>query len=82
MKLAIPLASPNRKVLSVAGTPAFQKFLKKSGKNPAMTVQANDEFAQSYMAHPNTGRRVNTRLARVVTAAVVFTSRTRAFRGT
>jgi len=52
IKLAIPLARPNRKVLSVAGTPAFQKFLKNSGKNPAMTVQANDEFAQSYMAHP------------------------------
>src|SRR3569833_343262 len=72
IKLAIPLAIPNRKVLSVAGTPAFQKFLKNKGKNPAMTVQANAEFAQSYIAQPNTGRRVNTRLARFATASEVF----------
>src|ERR1700749_934153 len=58
IRLARPLANPNRKVLSVAGMPAFQKFLKNRGKKPAMTVQANEEFAQSYMAQPNTGRRV------------------------
>src|SRR6201996_7463172 len=60
-RLAAPFASPSLKVLCVAGTPAFQNCLKKSGKNPAMTVVANDELAQSYIAHPNTGRRVSTR---------------------
>src|SRR3981081_899561 len=60
-KLAVPFAMPRRKVLSVAGTPAFQKFLKKSGKKPAMTVVAKEEFAQSYIAQPKTGRRVRTR---------------------
>jgi hypothetical protein len=28
--------------------------LKKIGKNPAMTVVANAEFAQSYITHPQT----------------------------
>src|SRR3954452_9950917 len=70
MRLAIPLASPSRNVLSVAGTPAFQNCLKNRGKKPAMTVQANAEFAQSYMAQPKTERRVSTRLAWGVTAAV------------
>ncbi len=56
-KLAMPLASPRRNVLSVAEMSAFQYCLKNSGKNPAMTVVANDELAQSYIAQPNTGRR-------------------------
>jgi hypothetical protein len=34
-------------VLSVATTPAFQYSLKNTGKNPAITVVANAEFAQS-----------------------------------
>src|SRR5215472_12835850 len=58
MKLAMLLARPSRKVLSVAAMPAFQYCLKNSGKKPAMTVTANDELAQSYMAQPKTGRRV------------------------
>src|SRR4051812_29689518 len=62
MRLAVPLARPNRNVLSVAGTPAFQNCLKNRGKKPAMTVQANEEFAQSYMAQPKTERRVSTRV--------------------
>src|SRR5579864_4977514 len=70
-KLAVPLAIPRRKVLSVAGTPAFQNCLKKSGKKPAMTVVAKEEFAQSYIAHPNTGRRVNTRRLPAFTAVAV-----------
>jgi hypothetical protein len=73
MKLATPLAIPKRNVLSVAGTPAFQNCLKNRGKKPAMTVQAKDELAQSYMAQPKTGRRVRTGLARVGTAAVALT---------
>src|SRR5512135_1031514 len=56
-RLARPLASPRRNVLSVAGTPAFQNCLKNTGKKPAMTVQAKAELAQSYSAHANTGRR-------------------------
>jgi hypothetical protein len=46
-RLATPLVNPRRKVLSVAATPAFQYCLKNIGKNPAMTVVANAEFAQS-----------------------------------
>ncbi len=62
-KLAMPFARPSLKVLSVATTPAFQYCLKNSGKKPAMTVVANDELAQSYIAQPNTGRRVRVLLA-------------------
>src|ERR1700724_1885145 len=72
MKLAAPLAIPRRKVLSVAGTPAFQNCLKNCEKNPAMTVQANEELAQSYMAQPKTARRVRTRRACLVAAAVAM----------
>ena len=46
-KLATPLTMPRRNVLSVATTPAFQYCLKKTGKNPAITVVANAELAQS-----------------------------------
>jgi hypothetical protein len=42
-----PLVSPRRKVLSVTATSAFQYCLKNTGKNPAMTVVAKAEFAQS-----------------------------------
>ena len=42
-----PFSTPSRNVLSVATTPAFQYSLKNTGKNPAMTVVANAEFAQS-----------------------------------
>ena len=55
----MPLAEPRRNVLSVAATPAFQNCLKNSGKNPAMTVVANAEFAQSYSAQPKTGLRAS-----------------------
>jgi hypothetical protein len=44
------LAIPSRKVLTAGSTPAFQYSLKNRGKNPAMTVVANAEFAQSYRA--------------------------------
>ncbi len=50
MTLAMPFARPRRNVLSVASTPAFQNCLKYSGKNPAITVVANAEFAQSHSA--------------------------------
>ena len=46
-RLARPLVTPSRNVLSVATTPAFQYCLKNTGKNPAITVVANAEFAQS-----------------------------------
>jgi len=46
-RLATPLVTPSLYVLSVATTPAFQYCLKKTGKNPAMTVVAKAEFAQS-----------------------------------
>ena len=39
--------NPSRAVLTVGSTPALQTFLKKMGKNPAMTVVAKAEFAQS-----------------------------------
>ncbi len=47
IRLAMPLVTPSRNVLSVATTPAFQYCLKKTGKKPAITVVANAEFAQS-----------------------------------
>ncbi len=59
-KLAIPLAIPSLKVLSVAATPTFQYCLKNSGKKPAMTVTAKAELAQSYIAQPKTDLRVRT----------------------
>ena len=46
-RLARPLVSPRRKVLTEASTPAFQNCLKNTGKNPAMTVVAKAELAQS-----------------------------------
>ena len=44
-------------MLSVASAPALQYCLKKSGKNPAITVVANAELAQSYSAQEKTPRR-------------------------
>ncbi len=38
---------PSQRVLSVAGSDSPQYDLKKIGKNPAMTVVENAEFAQS-----------------------------------
>jgi hypothetical protein len=51
---------PRRNVLTVAAVPSLQYCLKKTGKKPAMTVVANDEFAQSYNAHETTFRRRRT----------------------
>ena len=45
--LAAEFVKPSRAVLTTASEPAFQYSLKKTGKNPAMTVVANTEFAQS-----------------------------------
>ena len=42
---------PTTAVLSTGERSAAQKDLKKSGKNPAITVVAKAEFAQSYRAH-------------------------------
>src|SRR5688572_24385813 len=56
-KPAMPLALPSRSVVTVASAPALQYLLKKTGKNPAITVQANAELAQSYIAHATTWRR-------------------------
>jgi hypothetical protein len=47
MKPATPLAMPSRAVLVVGSTPTLQNFWKNSGKNPAITVVANAELAQS-----------------------------------
>jgi hypothetical protein len=46
-RLAAALVTPSRKVLSVTSTPASHYCLKNTGKNPAMTVVAKAEFAQS-----------------------------------
>jgi hypothetical protein len=54
MTPATELASPNLAVLMVGSAPALQYCLKNIGKNPAMTVVAKAELAQSYNAHPNT----------------------------
>ncbi len=47
MTLARALATPNRKVLRVTSAPTLQYCLKNNGKNPAMTVVAKAELAQS-----------------------------------
>ena len=49
---AMEFASPNLAVLIVVSVPTLQNCLKNTGKNPAMTVVAKAEFAQSYRAHP------------------------------
>ena len=54
---ALETARLSRNVLSVTGSPAHQYSLKKIGKNPAMTVVANAEFAQSYIAQESLARR-------------------------
>jgi hypothetical protein len=48
------LARPSLAVLKAVSVPALQNCLKKIGKNPAMTVVAKAEFAQSYMAQART----------------------------
>ncbi len=45
--LAAAFAVPSRSVLSALPVPAFAYCLKNTGKNPAMTVVENAEFAQS-----------------------------------
>ena len=52
--LAIEFAKPSLAVLTVVSAPTLQNSLKKIGKNPAMTVVAKAELAQSYMHQPNT----------------------------
>lgn len=42
---------PKRSVLTLGLTPMAQYILKKTGKNPAMTVVKKTLFAQSYKAH-------------------------------
>ncbi len=44
---AVELAMLRRKVLTVSGAPALQNCLLNRGTNPAMTVVAKAEFAQS-----------------------------------
>jgi hypothetical protein len=44
------LENPRRAVVSTFATLALQYCEKKIGKNPAITVVANAEFAQSYIA--------------------------------
>jgi len=46
-RLASELPAPRRAVLVVTSVPKLQYSLKKMGKNPAMTVVAKAEFAQS-----------------------------------
>jgi hypothetical protein len=41
-------------VLVFTSVPALQQDLKNTGKNPAITVVAKAELAQSYRAHPQT----------------------------
>jgi hypothetical protein len=50
----MPVARPNRAVLTVGSTPWFQKVLKKTGKKAARTVVAKEEFAQSYIHQAQT----------------------------
>jgi hypothetical protein len=54
IKLAIAFPNPSWAVLMLTSAPKLQYFLKKTGKNPAMTVVAKAEFAQSYIAQPQT----------------------------
>jgi len=49
---AMELPRPSRAVLMVVSAPRLQYCLKKMGKNPAITVVAKAELAQSYMAQP------------------------------
>ena len=46
-RLPDPLRIPSRNVLTAASVPTLQYCLKKIGKNPAITVVANAELAQS-----------------------------------
>ncbi len=48
------LARPSLAVLRAASAPAFQNCLNMTGKNPAITVVAKAELAQSYRAHART----------------------------
>src|SRR5262249_4120704 len=74
MALATPLPIPRRNVLTVASEPALQYCLKKIGKKPAMTVVANEEFAQSYRAQLTMLRRVRILIGRAQ-AAMAWCSR-------
>ena len=56
-RLAIELARPSRKVMSVLASPALQTSRKKIGKKPAIMTVAKAEFAQSYSAQETTARR-------------------------
>ena len=53
-KPANALPIPSRAVLKLTSVPILQNCLKKTGKKPAITVVAKLEFAQSYMAQPQT----------------------------
>ena len=53
-RLATEFPRPSCAVLTLGSVPWLQYCLKKSGKNPAMTVVAKAELAQSYIAHPQT----------------------------
>lgn len=55
-RLAREFPAPRSAVLVLTSMPKLQYFLKKMGKNPAMTVVAKAEFAQSYIAHPQMAR--------------------------
>ena len=53
-RLAVEFPKPRSAVLVLTSVPMLQYFLKNSGKKPAITVVANVELAQSYMAQPHT----------------------------
>jgi hypothetical protein len=53
MSPAAELAVPNKAVEVASSKSLAQKDLKKSGKNPAKTVVAKTEFAQSYRDQEN-----------------------------
>ena len=57
IRLATEFPRPSCAVLTLGSVPWLQYCLKKSGKNPAMTVVAKAELAQSYNAHPQTALR-------------------------
>jgi hypothetical protein len=52
-------AAPKKNVPCSVEEPTAQYAVKKTGKNPAITVVANALFAQSYQAHAKIDRRVS-----------------------
>ena len=70
--LPMEFANPSWAVLVTASAPALQYCLKKTGKNPAMTVVANTEFAQSYIAHERICRFVNSSRTRPMSSSPEF----------